>query len=112
MKTCAVFCALCVVGCGYQFSPKEMTLVNAKGETTTECSFGSYIRVSSIGWEKGTFKVSFIDADGLAHNLYGVTGVGVGDIPITVDAPMWHSVTTTIRGCDIATTPMDHLAMK
>jgi hypothetical protein len=78
-----------IAGCGYEFSPKEITIVNEKGEQATTYSCGSYMRVNSEGWGKSTYEISFTDPDGLAHHLYGVKGVGVADIPDRVDAPMW-----------------------
>ena len=85
-----VFVALLfLTGCGYQFSPKEITLVNGKGEATTAYSCGQHMQVSSEGWGSSTFEVTFTDGNGVTHDLYGVNGVGVADIPSTVEAPMW-----------------------
>ena len=89
MRQKAFVALLFLTGCGYQLGPKEITLANAKGETSTTFSCGSYMRVSSEGWGTPTFDVTFTDANGQSHDLYGVSGVGVADLPSTVDAPMW-----------------------
>jgi hypothetical protein len=80
---------LMLSGCGYKFSPKQISLYNAKGEVETFYSCGSYMRVSSEGWASPTYQVFLTDASGLDHDVYGAKEVIVSDIPAMVDAPFW-----------------------
>ncbi len=92
MKWTSFIALLTLVGCGYEFSPKEIAIRNAKGDEATAYSCGSYMHVSSIGWINPTYEVTFTDGEdgeGLTHTLYEVKEVGVADIPTTVDAPFW-----------------------
>jgi hypothetical protein len=98
MKAIAVVLLLTVAGCGFSFTPKEITVWDAKGQTNTAYSCGTYMRVSTEGWGSSTFEVTFTDSDGLTHELYGVAQVNVSDIPSTVDAPMWEFTEPYVPG--------------
>jgi hypothetical protein len=89
MRTLIVVALLTLVGCGYHFSPKEITLMDEKGDKETAYSCSGFMWVSSVGWGNSTFEVSFTDGEGLRHDLYGVKAVAVNDIAGTVEAPMY-----------------------
>jgi hypothetical protein len=77
-----------LTGCGYYVDPKEITLSDGKDQATV-FSCGSYMHVSSSGWNASTYDVTYTDADGLTHNVYGVKGLAVSDVPRMIDAPFW-----------------------
>ena len=89
MKKIALVFLVALSGCGYKFSPQQIDLFNAKGEMQSLYACGSYMQVSSEGWGNSTYKVSFTDASGMDHTVYGVKEVILSDIPPMVDGPMW-----------------------
>jgi hypothetical protein len=90
MKNIALIALLALSGCGYKFSPQQIDLFNAKGEMQSLYACGSYMQVSSEGWGNSTYKVSFTDASGMDHTVYGAKEVIISDIPPMVDGPMWN----------------------
>ena len=90
MKNIPLLSLLMLSGCGYKFSAQQIDLFDAKGEIQTLYACGSYMQVSSEGWGNSTYKVTFTDASGMDHTVYGAKEVIVSDIPPMVDGPMWN----------------------
>jgi hypothetical protein len=90
MKKMALILLLVLSGCGYKFSAQQIDLFNAKGEMQTLYACGSYMQVSSEGWGNSNYRVSFTDASGMDHTVYGAKEVIVSDIPPMVSGPMWN----------------------
>jgi len=88
MKNIALIALLALSRCGYKFSPQQIDLFNAKGEMQSLYACGSYMQVSSEGWGNSTYKVSFTDASGMDHTVYGAKEVILSDIPPMIEGPM------------------------
>jgi len=77
-----------IAGCdGIQMSPKE---INADGNTYYACS--GFIRAGSaeggLFGSSTMFKVSFTDADGLDHVIWGIKNLSVNEMPQSVAVSM------------------------
>jgi hypothetical protein len=63
MKYSLLICLVVLSGCGFQSSPNQITVVNAKGLIETSFACSGYMRVSAESWINPTYKVTFTDAE-------------------------------------------------